>query len=74
MKLINRCDLIKIFYTHEAELGIRPNSKAQPVCVPSNCGKDAYLAYRYGNLIRIGFGTDFTPRLQAIVNSAWRDL
>ncbi|MEI8354679.1 MAG: MvaI/BcnI family restriction endonuclease [Deltaproteobacteria bacterium] len=34
--------------------------------VPSNCGKEPELAYRYGNLIRIGYGTDFTLCLKAL--------
>jgi len=52
---------------HFAEIMHHWNRKhAQAVYIPSNCGKEPELAYRYGNLIRIGYGTDFTLCLKAL--------
>ncbi|RQW82669.1 MAG: MvaI/BcnI restriction endonuclease family protein, partial [Geobacter sp.] len=52
---------------HFAEIMHHWNRKhAQAVYVPSNCGKEPELVYRYGNLIRIGYGTDFTLCLKAL--------
>jgi hypothetical protein len=60
---------------HFSEIMLHWNKKhAQAVYIPSNCEKDPELSYRYGNLIRIGYGTDFNLCLKALaLNKVYYD-
>lgn len=60
---------------HFSEIMLHWNKKhAQAVYIPSNCEKAPELSYRYGNLIRIGYGTDFNLCLKALaLNKVYYD-
>lgn len=60
---------------HFSEIMLHWNKKhAQAVYIPSNCVKAPELSCRYGNLVRIGYGTDFTLCLKALaLNKVYYD-
>jgi len=70
LALVRGQEMVAASWSFAALAGLWNRKHAQAVYVPAECQKTPVLAYRYGDTVRMGEGTDFLRLLKAVAEGA----